>query len=248
MKFSWRKRKLHDTGTNYVGSPAQSVAIQMKTPRTTPPLKWGEVQVSREHYAHASYLSAPRFRALREQLALCMEHEPSSSMLEVGPGPGMLATLLRHFGYSVTTVDFAADLQPDVVASLPHLPFGPQSFDVACAFEVLEHAPLNLLETNLRELKRISRKRVIISLPDQREVNQQSLKVRLTVGNREFSKVLWRQRFNRLTNPNEHYWEIGHDGVTSTTVIEAGRSAGLVVDRSYFCEPWFHFFVFDPRH
>jgi ubiquinone/menaquinone biosynthesis C-methylase UbiE len=87
------------------------------------------------------------------------------SVLEIGIGNKILQNQLKSIGLEVTTVDINTQLKPDVVADVRQLPFSDNSFDVACAFEVLEHIPFEDFEVALQELKRVSKKHVVISLP-----------------------------------------------------------------------------------
>src|SRR5438105_1048603 len=106
--------------------------------------QWGSRQLDACEYSNEEYLSEARFLGLHRQLNLCLAQPRESTFLEIGPGPGMLTALLRHFNRRVVTVDFAADVAANVVARLPELPFASKSFDVVFAFQVLEHIPFNL--------------------------------------------------------------------------------------------------------
>lgn len=205
---------------------------------------WGSAQVSRDHYFTSNYLSLSRFRGLHAQLDACLATDEDETILEIGPGPGMLASLLLHFNRNVQTVDFSFDVGPDVLGRLPTLPYSSNSFDIVCAFEILEHQPLELLKVCLGEIARIARRRVLISVPDQTELNDGIFGIQVMFGTRS-GGFAWPMRLNRLTNPKEHYWEIGHAGVSAETVIEMGERQGLTPISSHFAKPWFHMFIFD---
>lgn len=208
--------------------------------------KWvSSPQVSSAHYFNPSYLSKSRFEGLQCQLAVFLESEGSKSILEIGPGPGLLTALLRHFQFEVTTIDIAMDIRPDVVGSLSAMPFMNGAFDATCAFQVLEHLPFSLLVSNMQELRRVARKRVYISVPNQKEILKAQVRFDLTLGKKRFHKVLWKKPLGRLTNPEEHYWEIGHNGITPEMIIDVGTKAGLTLATSRFCSPWFHLFAFN---
>ena len=99
-----------------------------------------ESQVDKEHYYTQEYLNRDRFLALREQLLLCLEMK-GESFLEIGPGPNLLTPLLKQFGKRTTTIDIDNALNPDIVGELFNIPCESNSFDIACAFQVLEHIP-----------------------------------------------------------------------------------------------------------
>ena len=211
----------------------------MKPQSTPPPL--GAVQVPKDHYFSDDYLGPARFSGLHAQLQACRRLGLHNRFLEIGPGPDLLGALLRRLGGRLTTVDFAADLAPSVVGRLPHLPLAARSFDVVCAFEVLEHIPLELLTPCLLEMRRVARTHLIISVPDQHALRP-AFGLKVFGGRRGAKTLLWRQPLRRLTNAREHYWEVGHAGITPRVVNDHARAAGLIPVSDYFVEPWFHFF------
>lgn len=85
------------------------------------------------------------------------------SLLDVGCYDAPLRTLLTHLKY--TGVDFAGS--PDLIVDLDRderLPFDDASFHCVCCIEVLEH--LESLHRMVDELVRVSRRYVIVSLPN----------------------------------------------------------------------------------
>lgn len=90
------------------------------------------------------------------------------SVVEVGVGSGLVAGWLRDRGVSVTTVDLDPDLSPDVCAPVTELPLADGTFDVALCCEVLEHIPFDQVVPALRELGRVARTGVVVSMPDDR--------------------------------------------------------------------------------
>jgi SAM-dependent methyltransferase len=93
------------------------------------------------------------------------------SILDVGCARGDYVTFLNKRGHQSMGVDLLAyqewqQVRPRffIQGDLPHLPFPSQSFDTLLAFEVLEHIPKPDLA--LQEFFRVSRKNLIISVPD----------------------------------------------------------------------------------
>jgi SAM-dependent methyltransferase len=100
------------------------------------------------------------------------------SILDVGCGDGRFLRWLPDTYWKVG-LDFSwrplAWLQGvGIQGTVEALPFAERSFDLITAFEVLEHLPEEIYDRALRELERVSRKYIIISVPN-REVLAESL-------------------------------------------------------------------------
>jgi SAM-dependent methyltransferase len=122
------------------------------------------IQVPTEAYYAKKYLSEGSFLAMYEQINAIVNVTPKN-ILEIGLGNGNVSLLLKNFGYKVTTCDFDKSLKPDVVADICDLPFEDNSFDVILACEILEHIPFEKVPGALNELRRVSKKHVVISVP-----------------------------------------------------------------------------------
>ena len=87
-----------------------------------------------------------------------------NSVLEVGPGRGINGALLKHLGFSYTSL---GDLQSQSQLTQPLLQLAIEEriADIVCAYQVLEHNSINSLGANLRILSTLARKFVVISLP-----------------------------------------------------------------------------------
>ncbi len=165
----------------------------------------------KEHYA-AAYVHGGRLFSYAHQMDAVLEHEPKA-VLEVGPGPGMVTAALRAIDIQVTTMDIQPELKPDVVASVTDLPFEDDSFDVSMCCQVLEHLPFDQFVPALTELARVSRKAVVISLPD----CSPFFNVRVRVPKLFFYEGQWycpkhtpEARKVRKLERAGHYWEIGY--------------------------------------
>ena len=122
-------------------------------------------QVPADSYDFAKYMKLNRWDSLWHQVRLIDSLKPLS-ILEVGIGNGLLRTICNHLGFQFTTVDIDPALKPEIVASVSELPLKSKSFDLSCAFQVLEHLPYQDALKGFQELCRISRKDVLISLPN----------------------------------------------------------------------------------
>lgn len=104
----------------------------------------------------------------RNKLRLIDTYTEGPRVLDVGCGPGFYANHLFKKGFDVTAVDMK-DRHTDPppyplhLAAVPPLNFPDGAFDTVLMFDILEHIPD---ETGiLRELRRVTRKRVILSVP-----------------------------------------------------------------------------------
>jgi ubiquinone/menaquinone biosynthesis C-methylase UbiE len=201
------------------------------------------------HY-DGTYLSTGRVYSLATQLDAALELGPRN-VLEIGVGTGITAHALRRVGVDVTTFDVQADLAPDVLGDVRAIPLGDGQFDVSCCCQVLEHLPLNDLPVALSELRRVTRWRLVLSLPDLTRFVGASVTLPV-LGARSFGWSLpvrepdaaWKAE--RLESMG-HYWEIGMNGATSKGVARALRSAGFDVVRTFRVPEmrWHRFFIAD---
>jgi hypothetical protein len=122
-------------------------------------------QVSADLYSSREYNLKERFASFWHQLDEVLELAPSS-VLEVGPGGGLVTESLRRAGVEVTTLDLDPALRPDLVGSVTEIPLAGRSVDVALCSEVLEHMPWDDAVRALHELSRVSRLGAVISVPD----------------------------------------------------------------------------------
>lgn len=198
------------------------------------------VQVDKSHYDFSHYAFEGRFVSYYWQLKEALASRPSS-ILEVGVGDGVFGNFVRqNTDVAYTSVDIAEDLKPDVVGSVLKMPFQEESFDVVCAFEVLEHLPFDQFEKAVAELCRVARKRVIISLPHFGPMLSFSLKIPFLPQVRYAIKLPFPRKhvFN-----GEHYWEIGKQGYPASRIRTVLRTHGtLVRDFVPFNSPYHHFF------
>ncbi len=99
----------------------------------------------------------------------------TSTILDVGCGDGRITNRLAS-SYKVIGVDTSqAALKyvktKTVIGSADNLPFRDQSFDLVLAAELLEHLPQAAYERTLKELKRVARKWILISVPWQEQLS-----------------------------------------------------------------------------
>lgn len=198
------------------------------------------------HYDAAVYNDKPRYYSYVEQIVETGNLKPAS-VVEIGIGNGFTTRGLRDLGIAVTTIDFDATLCPDVVASVCSIPLPTGSADVSLCFEVLEHLPFDQFAIALKELARISREWVFISVPDCRS----TIRLEASRGwrpirsfQRMFSNFPPRKPFPCHFD-GQHYWEIGKLETPETRVLNTIRQSGLQIERHYRLplNPYHHFFM-----
>ena len=166
------------------------------------------------HYVFSHYCHAGRWESYFVQLRETLDPLPES-VLEVGVGDGFFGNYLRRLGVDYRSIDLVAGLKPDVAASVAQLPLKSASFDVVCAFQVLEHLPWAQVPDAVAELKRVAKHRVVISLPHAGPYLQISLKLPLFPPLRAVAKLPWPIRHR--PDP-EHFWEVGKMGFSRKRV------------------------------
>lgn len=153
------------------------------------------------------------------------------SVLEVGPGTGVVSGILRKDGNRVKTLDIDTSLKPDIVASVTDIPCADGEFGVALAAEVLEHIHYRDVAKALSELARVSTLGVVISLPFRGRGFHFSLKLPglKHVG---FDFAL-ESRQSHLFD-GQHYWELGTQEVPLARFLGDATRAGLTLKRKFW--------------
>jgi len=198
-------------------------------------------QVDRDHYAFEQYTSLERWSAYYYQIREILALAPAS-VLEIGTGDGFLRRYLEGAtSIEYRSVDVASDLKPDIVASAESLPIVDGAVDVVVAFEVLEHLPFDRFEPALREMARVTRRHVLISLPHAGPRPKLALKLPRVKELRVAFKV---SLPTRHVFRGEHYWEIGRQGYSLATVRAVMRRVlSLEKDFIPFESQYQHFFL-----
>lgn len=197
-------------------------------------------QVGPNHYGEG-YDGKARFASYWHQIREVLATGPAT-VLEVGVGTGLVAEYLRRRGVRVVTADIDPRLGPDALASVTALPFADGSFDTVLCSEVLEHIPFEALGTAAREIRRVSRDRAIISVPDA----SPCLRIQIGIPGRRQIRTLIPLPSRRPEHrfDGEHHWEIGKRRYPLERITAELRSAGLELDASYrvFEKPYHRFF------
>lgn len=190
-----------------------------------------EKQVNKEHYNFSMYYHKARWCSIWHQVNEVNRFQPDS-VLEVGGGLGIFKQTMACFGVPVTIVDIAEDLKPDIVGSVTELPIKDNAFDVACAFQVLEHIPFEMFVPALRELMRVAAKGVVISIPDAKPVYSSQIAFP-HYGKKQFWLPRPMAKEVPLPADGEHQWELNRKGYELNKVMNLIRNEGCLIKAQY---------------
>jgi len=178
------------------------------------------------------------------QTSVVAQTEGVSSVLEIGPGRGNTAALLRSFNLDYHSLDNTSHYgAPTYLAGLEDAVIN-RTFDAVLAFQVLEHFPLDAFENPIKKMMSYSNKYVIISLPNSTNYISLSMKFRLfedsrlSRGSGSFQKVFhlpifdhWRRKKNRdssrMSGSPRHQWEIGDKGASRSAIARRLLAVGV---------------------
>jgi ubiquinone/menaquinone biosynthesis C-methylase UbiE len=198
-------------------------------------------QVVEGIYDWKKYMSPDRWCSFWHQVDLIVAQKPRQ-VLEVGGGNGLLRSICRTLGIDFRMMDIREDSGPDLVGSVLQIPLEDRSVDLSCAFQMLEHIPYQDSLVGFRELCRVARRDVIISLPNATRAFPVSLLIprvftlRCTIPG--FGLPLHRM-------VKSHYWEIGQSATKLRKVIaDFSAEARLVKTFRVFENPYHQFFHF----
>ena len=202
-------------------------------------------QVESSHYQFSEYLDKPRWTSVWHQLDEIIKRNPEK-VLEIGPGPGIFKAAANALDVHVQTLDLDPDLKPDYVSSALEMPFENNTFDIVCAFQMLEHVPFPDSLLAFSEMARVARHTVIISLPDAAKRWPLSIHVP-GIGPVNFLLPRPRLKMKKHVFDGEHYWEVNKLGYSLTEVKnQLCKSAPVILEKTYRVpeNPYHRFFIF----
>lgn len=204
-------------------------------------------QVDKDAYKFDSYGHVDRWGSYYYQLREIVAQKPKT-VLEIGVGDAVIGNYLRsNTNIQYSTIDIAEDLHPDTVGDVRKLPFQDASFDVVCAFEVLEHLPFEDFSVAVSELHRVSRGSVLLSLPHFGPPVQFLLKLPLMSKIIPRSKIIFAFKipFPKTHKFNgQHYWEIGKKGYSQEKIRKVLQEK-FHIEKEFvpFENQYHHFFI-----
>ncbi|MGI6314834.1 MAG: class I SAM-dependent methyltransferase [Patescibacteria group bacterium] len=194
--------------------------------------------VIKEHYFSKKYFSLNRLYSYSNQINEVLSLSPKK-ILEIGIGSGFVANSLKFLNIKVVTMDNKEDLRPDIIADIRNIPTQNEKFDIVLCCEVLEHLPFEDFSKCLLEMKKNSKGKIIISLPDS------SKKIRFfipKIGYKIFCIPFLRKK---IRNDHSHFWEINRKGFDLKKIEKEIKKNGFKIEKNYilFNNPAHRFFV-----
>ncbi len=202
-------------------------------------------QVDKEHYSFEKYFFPGRWMSYWYQTKEISQRKDILTVLDVGPGTTFLKDVLRVHRPDIayTTVDVAEDVLPDVIGSVTKLPFADNSFDAVCTFQVLEHIAFSDFEIALKEMKRVSKKYVFVSLPHFGPSFEFWFKIPFIKRIKLSFKVPFRK--NHVFG-GQHYWEIGKRGYSPRKIRQIlQKYFNIVSEYVPFENQYHHFYIME---
>lgn len=202
-------------------------------------------QVDKIAYQFDHYCDLARWSSYWHQLKEILALKPDN-ILEIGIGDKVITSYLKNnTNIKYASLDIAADLEPDFIGNIEAMPMTNESFDVVCAFEVLEHLPFNKFISSLNEIYRVTKKYAIISLPHWSR--HFSVDFRLPF----LKRIKWQFKLYFLPIEHKfdgrHYWEIGKKGYPLKKIKQAIKKSNWRILNDYivFESPYHHFFILE---
>ena len=201
-------------------------------------------QIDNPDYMTMEYLSRERWISFWYQIMEVNKTSPLK-ILEIGPGPAIVSGILKKMNISLITLDIDPRLNPDVCADATALPFAGKSFDTVLAAEILEHIPFDEVPKALKELSRVAKKSIVITLPHFSHFAP-SIALKIFPYVSRFSKVFPISLPVKHKFDGQHYWEIGKRETSLSKVKKMfSEVKGWRLARDYLIEenPYHHVFV-----
>lgn len=201
-------------------------------------------QIDDPNYFTMPYLSRERWISFWYQILEVTESHPTS-ILEIGPGPGVVSHILQKMGISVATLDIDGRLKPNICADITALPFSDKAFDTVLAAETLEHIPFLEVSIALSEMARVARSSIVITLPHFHHFAP-SIALKLFPFVPRFSKVFPISFPTEHKFDGQHYWEIGKRGFPTKRITQVlVQATDFHLTREYILEenPYHHIFI-----
>jgi len=161
-----------------------------------------------DYYQFQKYDYLIRWISYWHQINEVLKLRPKT-VLEIGIGNKTVRDCLKKHGLDIKTLDVDKERKPDFFGSVEEMPFEKNSFDLILCAEVLEHLPFEKFEKCLKELEKVTKKNVILSLPHFGPPIKFSIKIPFLKEIKVAFKIPYHPKHQES---RVHYWEIGKRG------------------------------------
>ena len=213
--------------------------------------------------------NTPSYKRLQShlmQIYLALKINPEK-ILEIGIGNKLVSSTLKNY-CDVITADIDESLKPDFILDISNSKdfnqFNNNSFDLIIICEVLEHVPYANIDSIFESLRRITKKYVLISVPNQKNIYNLTLFKRgydnkiyapyfrllnlfIETINR-FGPVLakihykMKKKKRKFKFNGEHYWELGIENYTVEKFENQIQKHFKVIKQGRIKENFYHHF------
>lgn len=178
------------------------------------------------------YESINRWKTYYSQIDHILKNYNGGKVLNIGVGNHFVDDKLKRLNVNITTVDFNKNLNPDYIADIVELPFKSNSFNIVCAFEVLEHLPFRDFKMALKEMKRVSKRKILISMPYSCYNFYLSIKAIPFINYKDI-EIRIPLFFIKKKYDGQHFWEIGRRNYPLKKIKKEIRETGLKIDYTW---------------
>ena len=190
-----------------------------------------KIQIDSKNYIGLRYNHKVRWMNFWHQVReISNLADAPAEVLEIGKGSGLVSKYLRKMGYVVTTLDIDKTVKPDILASVEDIPTEDGKFDLVLSAEVLEHLPYEEAPKALREIRRVTKKSAVISLPYAGSYFKFFLKIPKFPEIDIFIPIPYFWKKHKVTK--EHYWEVGKKGFSVKKIKALIERAGFEIKKS----------------
>lgn len=192
-------------------------------------------------YKFYQYDYKERWISYWHQIDEILKLEPES-VLEIGVADKVVADYLKKQGVAVKTLDINRELKPDFTANVLKMPLLDNSFFVILCAEVLEHLSFSNFEKALLEIKRVSKKFVVLTLPH----FGPAIKICLKLPFVKEKRFAFKLPFLKKHQSKEHCWEIGKKGYSAEKIKKIIRKHFKIRKEFIpFENQYHHFFILE---
>lgn len=205
-------------------------------------------QIDKNYYFSDKYVSLKHFISYFYQIDFIRKME-AKRILFIGIGDNIVSDYLKKIPeMEVITYDINPALNPDVVGDVRHLPFKDNEFDLVVAYQILEHMPFKEFSTMLSGLNRVSKEKVILSLPFKQTSFELVIRFPFIrrLFKRPFLRFLWTipLGFPGHKISGQHYWEIDSRRFSINKVrLIMKKNFDILLEQKALLHPYRYFFI-----